>query len=603
MKALTFDGILAKLDLPPEGVTPSGLGVVIVPPHGIEALAAAKSLRLLAESLTKAGHATLRLDLPGTGDSLGTDLDPGRVDAWLAALATAAEELKRTAGVTGIVLAGLRLGGLLAAAAAARVDGLSGLVLIDPVLRGRLYVRELAMTARAVAEGARLDPDATSTEAGLLVGGLMTTRETLDALKALDLAKLLPATPTLLVHRPAALDAAALAGGSVTTCAVEGLDGIGLSPTMAVTPHAAFAETIRWLQDLPPAPLRVPEEPAPAHFETTDFVEEPITFGPDGRMFGVLCRPVVISGRDVLLIVNAGRNPHVGWARSAVTLARRLAAEGTASFRFDLAGIGDTPDRAGSADDLEDLLYVPEHEGEMAAAVEAMASRGYDRPALLGACSGAHLAFQTAARDPRITGVVIVNIQRFVWRSGETVAEAIASSYAAASSYVAKVWERRAWIRLLTGQRNPLPLIAEFARRGWARLKRFRPSAETREARALVRRLVDRGIPVEVIFSEDDAGLSELARHFGPRGRLLAGAANIRLHYIPNADHDLTPIEARETLFAITARAARDWSAPSPDPGEVSRHSFRNGEAKDETLSQTGTARLAGDPAGPSRMT
>ncbi|WP_163317771.1 hypothetical protein, partial [Enterobacter hormaechei] len=65
--------------------------------------------------------------------------------------------------------------------------------------------------ARAVAEGARLDPDATSTPEGLLIGGFLTSTATLEALRALDIAKLPePAVPALVLRRKGALDAAAL---------------------------------------------------------------------------------------------------------------------------------------------------------------------------------------------------------------------------------------------------------------------------------------------------------------------------------------------------------------------------------------------------------
>ncbi|WP_204280102.1 hypothetical protein, partial [Raoultella ornithinolytica] len=66
---------------------------MIVPPHGLEALAATKSLRLLAEAVAAAGHACLRLDLPGTGDSLGSDADPDRIEAWTRSIAAAAKAL------------------------------------------------------------------------------------------------------------------------------------------------------------------------------------------------------------------------------------------------------------------------------------------------------------------------------------------------------------------------------------------------------------------------------------------------------------------------------------------------------------------------------
>ena len=566
MIPLAFDGVMARLH-PADPAKASGLGVVIVPPHGLEALAAAKSLRLLAEALAARGYAVLRFDLPGTGDSLGTDTEPGRVEAWTASIAAAARQLTVHAGVTGIVLLGLRLGALLAARAAPTVPQLAGLALLDPVMRGRTYTRELMITARAVAEGARLDPEATSTPSGLSIGGLLTSAATLDAMKELDLARLpAPSAPVLVLHRKGAIDAAAIGKAwtatVVTAEEAAGFEAIGLSPTVAVTPRAAIDRAGAWIDTLPRRERKTDIVPTPARLEGPDFVEEAVTFGPDNRLFGITCRPTATGTGPMLLIVNAGRNPHIGWARGAVTLARRLAAEGIASFRMDVGGVGDGADRPGAADRLDQVLYHPDLLADVSAALDRLEAGGYPRAALMGACSGAHLALHSAAADPRVEGLVLVNIQRFVWREGETVEQAIASSYAVASSYVSKLWDLKAWGKILSGERSLTPLVFEFARRLMARARGFVPSAETRAARALMAKLDQRKVPVELVYSDDDAGLEELARHFGARGRRLARMPQVRFDTIPDTDHDLTPEAAREALFVRTLAAARTWGEP-----------------------------------------
>ena len=570
MIPLVFDGVMARLH-PAEAAKASGLGVVIVPPHGLEALAAAKSLRLLAEALAAHGHAALRFDLPGTGDSLGADTDPDRLDAWTDSIAGAARQLAVQAGVTGIVLVGLRLGALLAARAAPAIADLAGLVLLDPVMRGRAYGRELMITARAVAEGARLDPEATSTPAGLSIGGLQTSTSTLDALKSLDLAKLPPPAPVLVLHRKGVLDAAALGkawtDNAVTAEEATGFEAIGLSPTVAVTPVAAIERCCAWVDALPRRARTTAVAAAPARLQGPDFVEEAVTFGPQNRLFAVACRPTAGDAGSMLLIVNAGRNPHIGWARGAVTLARRLAGEGIASFRMDVGGVGDGADRPGAADTLDQVLYHPDLVGDVSAALDWLEANGYPRIALMGACSGAHLALHSAAADARVQGLVLVNIQRFVWREGETVEQAIASSYAVASSYVSKLWDLKAWSKVLSGERSLVPLITEFARRLLARARGFVPSAETRAARALMARLDQRKVPVDLVYSDDDAGLEELARHFGARGRNLGRMRQVRFGTIPDTDHDLTPDAAREALFVRTLAAARTWREAAQNTG------------------------------------
>ena len=562
MIPVTFDGMLGKLHLPSGPA--SGLGVVVVPPHGLEALAATKSLRILADGLAAAGHAVLRYDLPGTADSLGGDGDPDRVPAWTASVAAAARMLRECAGTGGTIVLGLRFGGLIGTLGAQSIPDLAGLVLLDPVVRGRLYARELAITARAVAEGARLDPDATSTPEGLLVGGHLTTPGTLKAIGGLDLGKLpAPAAPILVLHRKGAADAAALASvwvtqTTVTAAEAGGFDGISISPTMATTPHEAFATAVDWTETLPHSPLATPGAIGAATLSGPQFIENAVTFGEGGRLFGVFCDPVDLDpSKPAVLIVNAGRNPHVGWARSGVDLARRLAADGVASLRIDLAGIGDGVDRPGAPDAVESVLYHPATELETAAAIDLLAAHRPGPIVLSGACSGAYLAFHSAARDPRIAGLVLVNIQRFVWRKGETVAEAIASAYPLASSYVAKVWSARSWRRVLTGERKLWPLVREFARRAAGRLRAVVPSGETRRARAMMARLQARGVRVELFFSADDPGLGDLALHFGAGGRRLANDPRVVMTLIAGSDHDLTPPAARQALFERVLAATR----------------------------------------------
>jgi alpha-beta hydrolase superfamily lysophospholipase len=579
MIPVTFNRMLGKLHLPASSA--SGLGVVIVPPHGLEALAATKSLRILADGLATAGHAVLRYDLPGTADSLGNDGDPDRLSAWTGSVATAAQVLRDHAGTSGIVVLGLRFGALIGTLGAQSIPDLAGLVLLDPVVRGRLYARELAITARAVAEGARLDPDATSTPEGLLVGGHLTTPDTLKGIGGLDLGKLPgPAAPVIILHRRGAADAAALASvwSAQTTMVAEeapGFEGISISPTMAITPNEAFGRAIDWVGSLPCRAPNARSAIAAASLTGPGFTENAVTFGEGTRLFGVFCDPEIPDpAKPAVLIVNAGRNPHVGWARFGVDLARRLASDGVASLRIDLAGIGDGVDRPGAADAIESVLYHPATELETAAAIDLLAAHRPGPIVLSGACSGAYLAFHSAARDPRIAGLVLVNIQRFVWRRGETVAEAIASAYPLASSYVTKVWSARSWRRVLTGERQLWPLVREFARRAAGRLLAVVPSTETRRARALMSRLQARGVRVELFFSADDPGLGDLALHFGAGGRRLAGDPRIVMTLVPGSDHDLTPPAAREALFERVLAATR---AVQGRAGENAGHPVTHG--------------------------
>jgi pimeloyl-ACP methyl ester carboxylesterase len=560
MIPLSFGTSAARLHLPKDGVTPSGIGVVIVPPHGIEALAAAKSLRLLAEALAAGGHAALRFDLPGTGDSLDDDLPPDATSSWIEAVIDAASTLRSNSGVSGILLAGLRSGALLAASAALRVDGLSGLVLLDPVTSGRNYARELDMTARTLADSTGEDPANTSSEQGLTIGGLLTTTETLAGLRKLNLADFAPVVPTLVLHRDGARDVATtIAKWATTTVTVEpaaGFEAVRSNPTFAVTPHATIARTRTWIDRLPKHPLQPHTCSCSSSLTGSNFTETSFVFGPDNRLFGVLCRPSVLAANNpAVIVMNAGRNPHVGWARSSVTLARRLAGDGIATLRFDLGGIGDGVDRPGAADHVDEILYHDDQDAELAAAIDFSKSLGLSPTTLLGACSGAYLALRGGAQAAGVKNVVLINLQRFVWRADETVSSALENNFAVTSSYVRRVADARAWRLLLSGERKLGALLANLLDRAIKRVRCFGIPPETVKAQALMQTLAKRNAAVDFIYSEDDSGLVELAHHFGARGQKLHQAPHVRFHFVPDSDHNFTPSPARERVYEV-ARAA-----------------------------------------------
>jgi pimeloyl-ACP methyl ester carboxylesterase len=96
---------------------------------------------LLCRALAAAGHATVRYHAQGHGDS---ELGPEAlgVEDQVAGALEAVELARRetTSGVVGLI--GVRFGGAIAALAAARAD-VGALVLVDPITKGRAFLRSL----------------------------------------------------------------------------------------------------------------------------------------------------------------------------------------------------------------------------------------------------------------------------------------------------------------------------------------------------------------------------------------------------------------------------------------------------------------------------
>lgn len=119
------------------------LGVVVVHPFMEERQDAHAVLFDLASQLADARFSTLRFDQYGCGDSAGAWED-ATLAHWLDDVRAAVATLRAETGVTDVALVGLRFGATLAALAATSV-GAAKLALIQPIVRGDLYVMDLLL--------------------------------------------------------------------------------------------------------------------------------------------------------------------------------------------------------------------------------------------------------------------------------------------------------------------------------------------------------------------------------------------------------------------------------------------------------------------------
>lgn len=115
-------------------------GAVICHPFGNETARTYQATRAIAQRWSKKAH-VLRFDYCGTGDSFGDWAESGP-ERWITDIGCAVEELAAISGADKFTLAGIRLGGLLAAHAVSELD-ITKLLLWDPVLDGGQYREEL----------------------------------------------------------------------------------------------------------------------------------------------------------------------------------------------------------------------------------------------------------------------------------------------------------------------------------------------------------------------------------------------------------------------------------------------------------------------------
>ncbi len=558
------------------------LGVVLCPAFAQEEICSHYGLMLLADRLAAAGMPTLRFDYGGTGDSVD---DPVTLAGFEHDVVRAVDCLRQQCGVGPVVLAGLRLGAAVAVRAASRIEGVYGLAMLAPVIAGQAFLRE-TRAAASVSSLALLDPvPKQDADKPLNTNGFHWSSAFQREIAAIDLVQTPPAAPNVLLatirsDRRGAAFCTLLrdAGTHVTERPFADYEAFVRDPTTHEMPEATFAAVEAWLVELRDADRRVPvslSTPAPVAIGATlverGYEEVPMRFGPDSRVFGMLCRPPATSGTAAApiaaLLLHEGSSHHIGNGRAYVALARQLAAAGIASLRVDLTGMGDSP----AGDNTRSPYFDLERQCEIHAAIDALETAGYPHAYAFGLCSGADAAFQIGLADPRVVGIVMVNLQKFVWRYGDDLRIVARNSKRTIRSYVRSMRNPAEWRRALSGKADLIGIARVLAHRGLTRgvhavrsLMPPKPGSDSARVRDQMRQLSARGVATLLVFSDDDTGLADVAMHFGRGARRLKTYGPARMVVFDDADHHFNGSRVRERFHQFAETIMRDAVAALP---------------------------------------
>ncbi|MEM5386898.1 alpha/beta hydrolase [Paraburkholderia phymatum] len=592
MQPVVFDGCFGWLHEPADARArqTARVGVVLCSPFGYDALCAHRGWRELAEALALCGMPALRFDYPGTGDSIGVEQDPDRMGAWLASIEAAAARLRAATGVQRLVLCGLRLGAALAALAAQRIGGVEQIVMIAPVISGRAYIRELELqhqTWLTTPDG--MDSVRESDDGSIGAYGFRLYGDTLERLRVLDLAlggERAPAPRILLqdVYDNPRVERLAAhyrqLGAHVDVQTFASYNRLLVDPRFSTTPRDAFDSVLTWLgaqspgARLSPAPSNVLPARAPLQLPFADGHSVPVVFG-DG-LFGVSCRPRrAADDAPAVLLLNTGGVHHVGDGRLSVLLARRLASQGVPALSIDIGGLGDSRVRDPSL--TFDEIYAHHAVDDTLAAVDWLVAQGHSRVVVFGVCTGAYVSLQTALAHPNVVGCVGVNLPYFLWpktRSDSRVRHTPMRAYSRSLRSIAK------WRRLLTGKSDAGTIASHIASHVASRIGQrlavalaaplervFGLRTQAGEVRRLAAGLARKDVRTALVYGAMDAGLDELALHFGPRGSELTKLARTSVTIIDRLDHALFSTAARDATMNLFEQFLRERIlAPMPMP-------------------------------------
>jgi pimeloyl-ACP methyl ester carboxylesterase len=541
-------------------------GVVIAGAHGHEDLCSRRFLKLLADQAADAGLPSLQFDYPGCGNAAGDHSAPGQVAAWTASIGAAIDKLKQDCGVSDVIVVGFRLGALLAPLAAAGRDDVAALALLAPPSSGKAYVREITAMSRMI------DTPLASRSSGELpftqgreAAGFRLSHETLADLSALDwkhAVASLPSRPMLVLTSGKPFSAAEIRGEeNPMDIAVDEFQDYHLlmcDPTANRIPAVVLDHCVAWLAGhAGVAGKTVPQPDAtPAVLDGSHYTEEPVLIGSGPAICGVLCRPKGrLAATEPAIFLNAGGVPHVGWARGTVEAARELAAEGVASLRIDLPGLG----LSGEAPGDRLFLYDARTPHDVSRAIDWMEQAGFPAVGLVGTCSGAFQAFHTARADRRVRTLTMINPLCFAWNSSYALELAVWKTYETSKAAFGKQdaeIEMAAGVGAPAWRKTASHYAKRLVRRGLEAVKStlsiLQPASllGRRRVERWMRDLCGRGVRVLMVTSDGDLSLEEIARHFGPGGERLATIQGVTRVSLPNADHTLTPYHARRTVIA-----------------------------------------------------
>lgn len=557
---------------PPAPAAEDRAAVLFCAPLGWEDMGSYPVRRIWARRLAATGHPVLRFDLPGSGQSAGTPGDSEQLRSWLQAIAEAASWLRHSGG-SRIAAIGIGLGGLLALQATADGAAIDDLVLWGTPSSGRAETRRLRAFAKLQTSAADGE-DPTLPDGWLQLGGYVLSASTIADLSTLraDGAQVGRLRRALLLEQDgASVDATLAANLTQAGVAVDTLPGPGYeamldNPELSIVPDATIATVATWLQR-ESAPTPPPTEaPPPAgeqlqlEIESAGVRERAFTIEyAAGAMFGVLAEPAQTPREDLCLIcLPAWAERCSGPSRLWVEIARRQAARGLPVLRMDLESIGDSD---GSRDRMRiPNNWDPDRIAQVREVMDALQERGHgSRFLLIGLCSGAYWAQQTAVSDPRVVGVLGLNTVP------SPTSKALLQADAARRALL--VFQPGWWRKVARGEVSAkgFVTVAKGIRgRLRARLG-LRPNAAARsevddapELSAALDRLQERGVQMILGYAAQEPGYRQLEVE-GITQHLERWPV-LRLHGFESSDHNLRAVREQQAIHTLVANLVESTS-------------------------------------------
>lgn len=547
--------------------------LIVCPPIGIDYMNSHRSLKKLADKLALSGTPTLRLDYFGTGGSCDIEID-NQVKGFIESIRQADMFLKKVLNTECTALLGFRFGATLAALFASKTE-ISYLVLWGGIFQGKRLIREMRLLQNSSSNNR-------PNEAYLEAGGWVIEQETQDTIKNIDLAKTHPKTKSILLldgnksgaHQKL-LNQWQSNNTDITVEFTVSISDMLVDAHEACVPHRDIEFINQWVKGLPNnnsgklthSHVKGLITNTPLNFHTqgtkSKLINESLHhFIFESEQFYTFTMSDSLSSKNMPLIIllNSGSNHQVGPNRLYVSISRELAAIGFDCLRLDLPGLGESEALQGQNENIP-YMDTP------TSAINACLDQLPDKPkeiVLIGLCSGAYHAFLAAYEFHNTVPIVesiLINPLTFYWEKGMKLENAASVSYSKWGWYRKAAKSRVKWIRLISGNTDPRPIIKAAFNRIYILIKSKLMPFFTMKAgvassvpitsciQSSLKRIAHLGIKLTFIFSANDPGIDILYTNASRTVKRLQKEGCINIEYIEDADHTFSILRSRRELI------------------------------------------------------
>jgi pimeloyl-ACP methyl ester carboxylesterase len=271
-----------------------------------------------------------------------------------------------------------------------------------------------------------------------------------------------------------------------------------------------------------------------------------------GTMLAISCLPTTPTrhGRDWVVFLNTGRIRRVGTNRLSTIWARKWAQAGTPSLRLDVRGVGDSEGFAvGDEAHFNEprIAFRPSVMVDLSAAFAWLAEHHQaERFTLVGLSSGATLAYQLALRDPRVTGIAMINPPALFWDDRLQLLSAWDDARKAGAG-------PRALYRAARG--HGLRWTKKALQGGLLSLRGETPTKwDRRPALDSLTRFRADGRQVGAVFTSNDRGLRYFERTLGADYLDQFERLGVLVEIVSGPDHTFRPLWSHTPLTAFLER-------------------------------------------------